>query len=241
MTYWLTFNLFQKNRIFRKKTGKKPEKNRFFSGSWKKPVFLKHYCGISLKLQISLADLSSGQSTFQGLSSTLSRAFLLQAFDIKVRSSSRSVNCLWLCSTLAVLSTSVCFKLVKIVISEACKTKALDNVDQSPRKKSFAESLNQQGKFAPFKLIPQPFIKATGNILTLEIIKGIAWEKPFHRTQDWTRDAPQWVDRLSNNAQALIHMLWILLIDGPQRFGGRSVSRVRPSVMLLGIGQGLRD
>ena len=40
MTYWLTFNLFQKKRIFREKTGKNPgkkpvffqavEKNRFF-------------------------------------------------------------------------------------------------------------------------------------------------------------------------------------------------------------------
>jgi len=38
MTYWLTFNLFQKNVFFEKKTeinGKK----RFFSGSWKKTVF----------------------------------------------------------------------------------------------------------------------------------------------------------------------------------------------------------
>ena len=33
------------------------------------------------------------------------------------------------------------------------------------------------------------FIKATGHILTLEMIKGIAWQKPFHRTQDRTRDA----------------------------------------------------
>jgi len=32
-----------------------------------------------------------------------------------------------------------------------------------------------------------------------------------------------------------------LLMDGPQRFSGRSVSRVRPSVTLLGIGQGLTD
>ena len=39
MTYWLTFNLFQKNRIFRKKTGKKPKKNGFFQAVEKNRFF----------------------------------------------------------------------------------------------------------------------------------------------------------------------------------------------------------
>ena len=54
---------------------------------------------------------------------------------------------------------------------------------------SFRSSEGVCWEFAPFKRIPQPFIKATGNISTLEIIKGIASQNPFHRTQDRTRDA----------------------------------------------------
>ena len=42
MTYWLTFNLFQKKRIFRKNRKKKPEKKTVFFRQLKKTVFFKN-------------------------------------------------------------------------------------------------------------------------------------------------------------------------------------------------------
>ena len=44
MTYWLTFNLFKKKRIFRKKNGKKRKKTVFFFRQLKKPGFFKTLC-----------------------------------------------------------------------------------------------------------------------------------------------------------------------------------------------------
>jgi len=43
MTYWLIFNLFQKNVFFGKKNGKNGKKTGFFQAVEKKTVFLKHY------------------------------------------------------------------------------------------------------------------------------------------------------------------------------------------------------
>jgi len=60
MTYWLTFNLFQKKRIFRKKkTGKKPKKNGFFFRQLKKTGFFK-----TLALDFLLVPVSEACYSF---------------------------------------------------------------------------------------------------------------------------------------------------------------------------------
>jgi len=79
--------------------------------------------------------------------------------------------------------------------------------DYVQRQRHFAPRFSKIYCDAQFKLFPQPFIKATGNILTLEIMKGIAWQN--HSTAPRIEHAtPQWVDTLSY-AQTLSHMLWI--------------------------------